>query len=202
MKFFFYYRFDLTKKTPPTKILWVQTVTLHLNEKFFFITDLTWPERPPCQNFMGANCNVTPQWKKFFYYRFDLTKRPPQILWVQTVTLHLNEKIFFITDLTWPKRPPPRILWMQTVMLHLNEKFFLLQIWLDQLWPPSKMLWVQTVMLHLNEKIFFITDLTWPTLTPFQNVMGANCNVTPQLKKLYIYRCSLWNFSFFWTSSR
>ena len=40
---------------------------------------------------MGANCNVTPQLKKFFYYRFDLTKKTPppaKILWVQTVTLH------------------------------------------------------------------------------------------------------------------
>ena len=54
---------DLTwpKRHPPTKILWVQPVTLHLNKKFFFITDLTWPKRlPPGQNFMGANCNVTP----------------------------------------------------------------------------------------------------------------------------------------------
>ena len=35
LKIFFYYRFDLTKKTPP-----------------------------PHQNFMDANCNVTPQLKK------------------------------------------------------------------------------------------------------------------------------------------
>ena len=92
-KNFFYYRFDLTKKTPPTKILWVQPVTLHLNKK------------------------------NFFYYRFDLTKKTPppaKILWVQPVTLHLNKKIFFITDLTWPKRSPPpaKIFWVQTVTLH------------------------------------------------------------------------------------
>ena len=36
LKIFFYYRFDLTKKTPPR------------------------------ENFMGANCNVTPQLKIFF----------------------------------------------------------------------------------------------------------------------------------------
>ena len=48
----FYYRFDLTKKTPP----------------------------PPGEKFKGANCNVTPQLKKFFYYRFDLTNfdSPPK----------------------------------------------------------------------------------------------------------------------------
>ena len=37
LKKFFYYRFDLTKKTPP-----------------------------PHQNFMGANCNITPQLQNFF----------------------------------------------------------------------------------------------------------------------------------------
>ena len=26
---------------------------------------------------MGANCNVTPQLKNFFDYRFDLTKKTP-----------------------------------------------------------------------------------------------------------------------------
>ena len=26
---------------------------------------------------MGANCNVTPQLKNFFYYRFGLTKKTP-----------------------------------------------------------------------------------------------------------------------------
>ena len=79
-KNFFYYRFDLTKKTPaPTKILWVQTVMLHLNENFFLLQIWLDQKDPgPHQNFMGANCNVTPQWK-----------------------------FFFITDLTWPKRPRP-----------------------------------------------------------------------------------------------
>ena len=46
----FYYRFDLTKKTPtpPVKILWVQTVNVTPQlKKFFFITDLTNFDPPP-----------------------------------------------------------------------------------------------------------------------------------------------------------
>ena len=69
---FFDYRFDLTKKTPPG------------------------------QDFMGANCNVTPLLQIFLitytsttnffnYYRFDLTNfdPPAKISRVQFVMLHL-----------------------------------------------------------------------------------------------------------------
>ena len=77
---------------------------------------------PPSENFMGANCNVTPQLKKNFYYRFDLTKKTPpvKILWVQTnVTPQLKKIFYYIFDFT-KKTPPVKILWVQTVMLHLN----------------------------------------------------------------------------------
>ena len=81
MKNFFYYRFDLTKKTPPH------------------------------QNFMGANCNVTPQLKKNFYYRFDSTKKTPPPPSENFMGANHNVtpqwKIFFVRDLTWQKDPPP-----------------------------------------------------------------------------------------------
>ena len=67
---------------------------------------MTWPKRPPPgENFMGANCNVTPQLKNFFLLQIWLDQKDPpsplvKILWVQTVTLHLNEKIISIQLLT------------------------------------------------------------------------------------------------------
>ena len=86
----------MTKKTPPpVKILWVQTVMLHLNEKIFYHRfDLTKKTPSPGENFMGANCNVTPQLKFFLLQIWLDQKDPPtppvKMLWVQTVTLRLN----------------------------------------------------------------------------------------------------------------
>ena len=78
---FFRLQIWLDQKYPPVKILWVQTVTLHLYKRQFFFDyrfDLT-KNTPPSQNFMGANCNAThPLLRQFFFdYRFDLTKNTP-----------------------------------------------------------------------------------------------------------------------------
>ena len=113
LKIFFYYRFDLTKKTPnpPPKFYGCKLLCYTSIKKIFYYRfHLT--KKTPCQNFMGANCNITPQLKIFFYYRFDLTKKtpnpPPKFYGCKLLCYTSIKKIFYYRfDLT-KKNPPPR----------------------------------------------------------------------------------------------
>ena len=60
----------------------------------FLCVELGDPPTPPCQDFTGLDQNATPL---LYDSKFA---HECKILWVQTVTLHLNENFFFITDLT------------------------------------------------------------------------------------------------------
>ena len=63
LKIFVYYRFDLTKKTPPQNFMGANcNITPQLKNFFYYRFDLT-KKTPPSENFVGANCNITPQWK-------------------------------------------------------------------------------------------------------------------------------------------
>ena len=72
---FFNYRFDMTKKTPPAKILWVQTnTTPPLLKAIFWLQIWLDQKDPPCQNFTDAFHHITPVLNDILdLYRFDFT---------------------------------------------------------------------------------------------------------------------------------
>ena len=119
-------------------------------------TDLTWPKRPPGQNFMGAYHHATPPLLKEIWMTTDLTwpKRPPQSKFhgcIPSCYTSFTKGNFddYRFDLT-KKTPPVKISWVHTIMLHLYQrKFWWLQIWLDQKTPQAKISQVHTITLHI-----------------------------------------------------
>ena len=153
----------MTKKTPPAKLSWVHShATPPLLKAIFSTTDLTWPKRPPGQNFMGANCNATPPLLKaiFFDYRFDLTNFDPPCQNFMGVICHVTPVLNDILDLcrfdlTYLTPLPKFHRCILSCYTCVKWYFRSMQIWLD-IFDPS----------------------------PCQNFTGAFCHVTPVLNDI------------------